>query len=128
MKLSDNVPKTSRHSLHREALMKAIVNRMTVNQKKAMETEIRKQIGENLNSMSSDLISIVLWQLHEQLGFGKKRLLRFYKSFAPSLRALVDYYDLPDNDQGFICNHQLKAIGIDVDKMTEAFTFKAKIE
>ena len=108
--------------------MKAIVNKMTVNQKRAMEIEIRKQIGENLNTMSSDLISIVLWQLHEQLGFGKRRLLRFYKSFAPSLGALVDYYDLPDNDQGFICKHQLKAIGVDVDKMTDAFTFKAKIE
>lgn len=108
--------------------MKAIVNRMTVKEKRAMEIEIRKQIGENLNSMSSDLISIVLWQLHEQLGFGKKRLLRFYEGFAPSLRALVDYYDISDSDQGFICKHRLKEIGIDVDKMADAFTFKAKIE
>lgn len=108
--------------------MKAIVNKMTVKEKRAMEIEIRKQIGENLNAMQTDLVSIVLWQLHKQLGFGKKRLLRFYKNFAPSLKELAEYYDMPESDQSFICKHHLKAIGIDVDTMTEAFSFKAKIE
>ena len=108
--------------------MKAIVNKMTVNQKRAMEIEIRKQIGENLNAMQADLISIVLWQLRKQLGFGKKRLLRFYHEFAPSLKALAEYYDMPESDQSFICKHHLKAIGVDVDKMTEAFCLEARIE
>lgn len=128
MKLSENVLNVSKLSLHRGAFMKAIVNRLTVNQKRAMEIEIRKQIGENLNAMQADLISIVLWQLHKQLRFGKKRLLRFYKEFAPSLKELAEYYDLPDRDQSFICKHHLKAIGVDVDKMTDAFSLEARIE
>lgn len=108
--------------------MKAIVNKLTVNQKRAMDIEIRRQIAVNLDAMQADLVAIVLWQLHKQLGFGKKRLLRFYKGFAPSLKELAEYYDLPERDQSFICKYHLNAIGVDVDKMTEAFCLEANIK
>ena len=108
--------------------MRAIVNNLTTSQKAAMGIEIRKQIAENLDVMQTDLISIVLWQLHKQLGFVKKRLLRFYKDFAPALKKLTEYYDLPNRDQSFICKYHLKAIGVDVDDMTKAFCFEANIK
>ena len=107
--------------------MKALIHKFTPIEKHAVNVEIRKQIAENMENMNADLTAIVLWQLHSQLGFGKERLLRFYERFAPALRELVDYYEMPQNDQGFICKQRLKELGIDTDMLHETFCLETKI-
>ena len=106
--------------------MKALVMpKFTVKEKKAIDLEISKQLYRNVVNLSGDLTAMVLWQLHEQLGFGKKRLLRFQKGFMPMIKALQDYYEVKNaDDTDFVCRHLLKnEVGIDVNELDAMFMF-----
>lgn len=63
--------------------------------------------------------AIVLWQLHEQYGFGKTRLLRFLDETTPLINNILEKYDYKkDDDAIWICKHKLKTeIGIDLDEI-----------
>ena len=50
-------------------------------EQKAMNEEITRQILEHDEAFSVDLDSTILYVLHEQFGFGKVRLQRFYDLF-----------------------------------------------
>ena len=99
-------------------------------QRKAINTEINRQIAENVGGLSVYIQAVVLWQLREQLGWGKKRLLRFQKRFAPALKELQEYYEMKtDSDTQFLCEHKLKQeVGIDVRELDEMFKVKYRID
>lgn len=67
---------------------------------------------------------LMLWQLHTQEGFGKKRLERFYRQFAPAYNELRRYYQTDDSagDGFWIMERQLKEIGVDVDELAMEFS------
>lgn len=91
---------------------------MTVAQKKAMDAEIDRQIAENLKTVQVNLEAIILWNLREQLGFGKKRLKRFHDAFAPALLELESYYAMHDSRaQEWLCKRKLRDIGVDVEEL-----------
>lgn len=71
---------------------------LTNREREALQQEIDRQMVENVSRLSGDLTALVLWQLHTQLGFGKKRLLRFHKAFAPAIKELRDYYSAETAD------------------------------
>jgi hypothetical protein len=98
---------------------------LTAKERRAMEDEINRQTAQNVKKLSADLQALVLWQLHEQLGFGKRRLLRFQKSFAPMLQELQRFYEVRSaHDTDFICKYKLKQeVGIDVEELDEMFQF-----
>ena len=111
--------------------MKAIVPpKLSVNQKKALNIEINKQLSQNVRDLAVFLQAIVLWELHEQLGFGKKRLLRFQKGFLPKIKALQEYYDTRNaDDTDFVCRYKLKnEVGIDVADLDSIFEFSLKLK
>ena len=90
--------------------------------KKAISQEVNRQIAGNVDKLSKNMTALVLWSLHTHLGFGKKRLLRFYQHFLPAIREMQNYYEMHDADSSeYLCAEKLKTeLDIDVyelDKM-----------
>ena len=106
--------------------MKARLPVFTAKERRAMEDEINRQTAQNVKNMSVDLQALVLWELHAQLGFGKKRLLRFQKKFLPMIQELQRFYEVRSaNDTDFICKYKLKQeVGIDVEELDAMFQFQ----
>lgn len=96
---------------------------------KAAKEEINRQIAEGVKGLSFNLMALVLWVLHEHLGWGKKRLTRFAKIFAPALKQLETYYEMP-GDAAFICDYRLRNdVGIDVRDFNNCLiNFKANVK
>ena len=82
-------------------------------EREAMDAEINQQIAENYKSWLTNLDAMVLWTLRTHLGFGKKRLKRFYREFTKQHLELMKYYQC-DHDDGRLCIHKLKGIGVDL--------------
>lgn len=85
-------------------------------ERKALNMEVQRQLADYNRKNQLELQALILWQLHEQLGFGEKRLRRFYDIFDRELDALIERYQLEASDKAWICTEQLKEIGIDLEK------------
>lgn len=92
---------------------------LTADEKKAVRMEIQRELVEYNKKNNQELDALILWHLHEEFGFGKKRLRRFYESFFPALKALAERYELDDSDRVWICSYRLKEYGIDLDEWYE---------
>ncbi len=103
--------------------MNSIIPRKLSNREmKALDGSIREQIGQNIAKLKGNIEAIVLWQLHEQYGFGAKRLEAFLEGFQPALQELMNFYGVEGaEDVEFACVHNLKSIGFDTDKLGKAF-------
>ena len=91
---------------------------LTAAEKKAMDIEIQKEIAEFNQKNETEIDAAILWVLHEQFGFGKKRLKRFYDHFIPAYRGLIERYEMLD-EGAWICTRLLKDIGVDMDALRE---------
>lgn len=89
---------------------------MTAAEKKAMNMEIQRQLAEYDRKHMNELDAMVLWHLHEEFGFGLKRLKRFYDTFKPQMDALLERYVMDDSDMVWLCTYKLKQYGIDIEK------------
>ena len=87
---------------------------LTAAEKKAMNMEINRQIVEADRRYADDIDAMVLYTLHVHLGFGKKRLRKFYDAFSAEHDRLISYYQMPD-DYTWLCKEMLKRIGVDVE-------------
>jgi len=92
---------------------------MTAAEKKAMKIEIQRQFADFEAKHINELDAIILWHLHEEFGFGQKRLKRFYDTFRPHIIALLERYDMDDSDKVWLCTYKLKQYGIDIEKWNE---------
>ncbi len=110
--------------------MKANVPLFTSKERKAMQAEIDRQTAQNVKNLSSNLQALVLWSLHEQLGFGQRRLLEFQQGFLPLIKELQDFYEASSAEETeFICKYKLKnECGIDVDELGEMFQIQAVLK
>lgn len=85
--------------------------------RRVVKQEVKSQIADNVKGLSRNFTALVLWQLHEQEHYGKIKLLRFAKKFAPALKELEAYYEMP-GDAAFICDYRLRnEVGIDVREL-----------
>lgn len=91
---------------------------LTAAEKKAMNMEIQRQLVEYERKHTIELEAIILWVLHEQLGFGEKRLRRFHDGFTPEVEALLKRYEMDDSDDAWLCTRKLKDMGIDIETWT----------
>ena len=87
---------------------------LTSAEKKAMDMEINRQIVEADRRYTDDIDAMVLYTLRVHLGFGKKRLRKFYDAFSAEHDRLIQYYQMPD-DYTWLCKELLKRIGVDVE-------------
>lgn len=89
---------------------------LTSAEKKAMNMEIERQLAEYTRKHEVELNAMILYVLHEQLGFGEQRLRRFFDRFSVEISALVKYYEMGDEDVEWLCTRKLLDMGIDVAK------------
>lgn len=89
---------------------------MSVAEKKAMDMEIQRQLTEYDRKHIREIDALVLWELHEQLGFGNKRLKKFYDNFSRGIEALIRRYEMEQGDDVWLCTYKLKEIGCDLEK------------
>lgn len=87
---------------------------LTAKERKAMNIEINRQIAEADRQYRNNVDAMILYALHVHLGFGKKRLRRFYEAFAVEHQRLLDYYEMPEEDNAWLADQKLKEIGVDV--------------
>lgn len=86
----------------------------TAAERKAMELEIQRQIVEYNDKNATEISAMVLlYILHTEFGFGKKRLRDFFNKFTREIEALGERYLMMDN-LPFLCVYKLKQAGIDV--------------
>ena len=78
---------------------------LTAAERKAMDKEIQRQLD-----------AMILWVLHAQLGLGPTRLRRFYDQFEKELDALLERYEMGEDDRLWLCAYMLKQIGVDIEK------------
>lgn len=88
-------------------------------EQKAIDAEILRQCAEFDKKNEHELDALILWVLHEKFAFGKKRLRRFYDSFAAELDELVKRYELGDEDRAWLYTYKLKQCGIDIAAWNE---------
>ena len=90
-------------------------------EKKAMQMEIMRQTAEHDRKNQLELCATVLWVLHEEFGWGPGRLKKFFDIFDPSVDALLDRYEMgeEDGDKLWLCTYKLKQAGVDVEKWFE---------
>lgn len=86
---------------------------LTAAERKAMELEINRQLAESDRKHTNDFDAMVLYVLHQHLGFGKKRLRRFYEAFSVEHNKLIEHYEMPDSG-AWLADMKLKEIGVDV--------------
>jgi len=77
--------------------------------------EIQRQLAEYDRKHAMEIDALVLWVLHTQLGWGVKRLKRFYDSFSDEIDALVDRYQMDKEDDIWLCTYKLKECGVDLE-------------
>lgn len=63
--------------------------------------------------MEADFLHEVTHGILEHLGFGKKRLHRFYDAFSAEHDKLIEHYEMPDGG-AWLADMKLKEIGVDV--------------
>ena len=92
--------------------------------RKAMEAEADRMAREAIDEMNrqneDELDAMVLYILHEEFGFGEKRLRRFYDRFSEGLRELGQRYAMENfDDKIWLCQKKLREAGIDISKWKE---------
>lgn len=88
---------------------------LTAAERKAMDIEIQKELAEYTRQHELAIDAMILWQLHEQLGFGPKRLKQFYDNFSKAVKELISYYEAGEDEGVKLCLYRLKKIGVDVE-------------
>ena len=89
---------------------------LTAAEKKALDIEIKHQLAEYNHKNLQEIDAMILWELHEQLGFGEKRLKEFYKRFVLGIQDLNERYELGSEDNCWLCTKKLKYAGFDIEK------------
>lgn len=89
---------------------------MSAAEKKAMHMEIQRQLAVYDRKHLVEIDAMILWVLHEQFGFGPKRLRQYYDSFRICTNELVERYQLDAGDEVWLCTQMLKRIGVDIEQ------------
>ena len=88
---------------------------LTAKERRALELEIERQYAQFQKEHENDLVILVLYVLHRQLGFGAKRLKKFYTAFDQEFQSLMDHYQMP-GEHVWLAKKALKDIGVDVEE------------
>ena len=78
---------------------------------------------EAMPTVTKNVEAIILWQLHVECGWGKKRLMRFLEKTTPLITGILKEYNWnTDSDAIWYCTYKLKSeLGIDLDKICSPF-------
>lgn len=103
-----------------DAELKRMLDREAKTAQKNMVSEIRRQCAEWDKQYEVDLNALALYVLRVHLGFGPKRLRRFFKAFSAEHKALREHYLMDSPEDGhFLARRELLKIGVDVEAWTK---------
>lgn len=85
---------------------------MSPEEKRAIEKEIEDQFANFVAEHLLEIEALMLYQLRKQLGFGKKRLKRFYDGFTPTVYDLFVQNTLNPTEDTFV--KALQDYGFDI--------------
>lgn len=91
---------------------------LTSAEKKALDIEIKKSLGEYTDKHEIEMAAIPLYILHTHFGFGEKRLKEMFGLMVSEIDALTKRYEDP-NDNAWICTKRLLEKGFDISKWYE---------
>lgn len=94
---------------------------------KALDKEIKNQLAEYDRKNMYEVDAMVLWVLYEKFGFSKKKLRLFFDSFNTEIKALIERYQLDDDDDVWLCTRKLKDAGIDIEQWERETDEKEKV-
>lgn len=86
---------------------------------KAMNIEINKQIVESMKAHEIETMAVVLRLLMNHFDFEESDLKKVYFAFHEDLKDLVERYELPPEENVWLCTQELLDKGIDVKKWYE---------
>ena len=90
---------------------------LTAAERKAMNIEIQKKLVEYTRKHELEIDSMFLWYLHEEFGFGPKRLKQVFTGFDPKIEEMCKRYEMTDEgDDIWLCTYKLKEIGVDLEE------------
>lgn len=92
---------------------------LTKDEKKGLDIELKKELAEYDQKHAAELDAFILWELHTQLGFGKKRLKRFFDKFDPAMQTMIEHYCMNGSDREWLCTEKLKEIGVDINQWND---------
>jgi len=64
--------------------------------KNEIVSEVEKEMRASLEKRSIDIDTMILWTLHKEFGFGKKRLKRFFLRCIKDFNYSRERYDMND--------------------------------
>lgn len=85
-------------------------------EQRALDQAINEQIVENDRRFDMDRESSILWMLHTRFGFGPKRLKEAWNLFYSETVKLREYYQMEQEDEGWLAREKLKSIGCDIEQ------------
>lgn len=88
---------------------------LTAAEKKALDMEARRTFAEYTRKHELEIEAIFIRQLRRLTGWGGIKLKRFYMDFSPELMRLCDHYEMPEVDAPWLCTHELKEEGFDIE-------------
>ena len=90
---------------------------LTAAERKALDIEVRNQLAEYTRNHANEIDALFLWYLHEEFGFGLKRLKQVHDGFMPKIEELCKRYEMTgDGDDIWLCTQKLKEYGIDIEE------------
>ena len=88
---------------------------LTAAEKKAMDMEIQRELAEYDRKHLAEIDATILWVLHEQFGFGTKRLREYYDAYHDRIGELIERYEMDNGDDIWLCTEKLKTVGGDIE-------------
>lgn len=89
---------------------------LTTAEQKALDIEIKRQLAEYTEKHELEVEAMVLLMLHNEFGFGEKRLKQAHIALTKGLDSLAEAYQMDESDTSWLCLRKLKDAGFDISK------------
>lgn len=89
--------------------------KLTAAEKKALDIEIRKAAAVHDEKFAREVEATLLWIIRQKLGYGEKGLKTIHDEYFTRIKALIERYELEEEDDIWLCTKMLKAEGIDIE-------------
>ena len=102
----------------------------TASEKKMATILAQDYLKKSLPLVIQNLEALILYQLHEQFGFGKQRLLTFFNHTTPMIKEMLEWANWDTDEEAiWLCKYKLKEeVGIDLDELTMPFKTDVEVQ
>ena len=91
---------------------------ITKNQQMILKEQMSRYIKDSQDRLNKYCDALMLLTLHDQYGFGEKRLRDFWHRTHEQYVKLMEHYEVEGEDMGKVVLHRLKMeCGIDMDEL-----------